>query len=108
MCIVQAILLLCSFQQNTQRSIASWTYHAIAVKAAFQMGLHASSLYDVGVSHRCEILKRVWLGVIIQDIALSMAFGRPRLILPAHARILHEQKSFSNLTDSVIFFDQLV
>ncbi|KAL1801137.1 hypothetical protein ACET3X_001479 [Alternaria dauci] len=104
---VQAVLLLCTFQQNTQRSIASWTYHAIAVKASFQMGLHALTLYDGKDPGHCEILQRVWLGVIIQDSALSMALGRPRLIFPPHARIPHRQMSLLGHTNSAIYFYQL-
>jgi hypothetical protein len=64
---VQALLLLCSFQQNTQRSTASWTYHALAVKTAIQHGLHSPSLYEQhGVQTR-ELRRRIWFGVINQD-----------------------------------------
>ncbi|KAG9188845.1 benzoate 4-monooxygenase [Alternaria panax] len=105
--LVQALLLLCSFQQNTQRSLASWTYHAIAVKASFQMGLHAPTLYDEKDVRNCEILRRVWLGVIIQDSAFSMALGRPRLISPLYTRMPHNQVSLLNLNDNVVYFYQL-
>ncbi|KAF2240182.1 hypothetical protein BU26DRAFT_386877, partial [Trematosphaeria pertusa] len=65
--LVQALLLLCCFQQNTQRSIASWTYHAVAVKAALQLGLHSPAPYDEHGMQKRELLKRLWFGVIIQD-----------------------------------------
>lgn len=71
------------------------------------MGMHTSDLYEGKDAHYCEILKRVWLGVIIQDSTLSMVLGRPRLIPPPHTRALHEQKSLSSLTDSVVYFYQL-
>jgi len=70
------------------------------------MGMHTSDLDEGKDSHYCEILRRVWLGVIIQDNTLSMALGRPRLILPPHIRALHEQKRLPSLTDDVVYFYQ--
>ncbi|KAK5307897.1 hypothetical protein LTR99_000869 [Exophiala xenobiotica] len=43
--IVQALLLIVAYQQNSQRSVSSWTTHAWAVKAALQHGLHSHSLH---------------------------------------------------------------
>jgi hypothetical protein len=70
------------------------------------MGMHTSDLDEGKDAHYCEILRRVWLGVIIQDNTLSMALGRPRLILPPHIRALHEQKRLPSLTDDVVYFYQ--
>jgi hypothetical protein len=79
--------LLCCFQQNTQRSIASWTYHAITVKAAIQLGLHAPAFYNEHGTQKNELLKRVWFAVINQDSLLSTAMGRPCLIPSEHVQI---------------------
>ncbi|KAH7405627.1 fungal-specific transcription factor domain-containing protein [Phaeosphaeria sp. MPI-PUGE-AT-0046c] len=78
--LVQTLLLLCLFQQNTRRSIASWTYHALAVKAAFQLGLHSPDFY-IGIRSRAHVIpEQVWFGVVSQDRSLSTALGRPCLI----------------------------
>ena len=70
------------------------------------MGMHTPDLYEGKDAHYCEILRRVWLGVIIQDNTLSMALGRPRLILPPHIPALHEQKRLPSLTDDAVYFYQ--
>ncbi|KAH5520694.1 hypothetical protein HBI37_172020 [Parastagonospora nodorum] len=85
--LVQTLLLLCLFQQNTQRSIASWTYHALAVKAAYQLGLHSSTLHNESDARKRALLLRVWCGVVNQDRSLSIALGRPCLISSDHVRI---------------------
>lgn len=83
---MRTLLLLCLFQQNTRRSIASWTYHALAVKAAFQLGLHSPDMYVGKKSQIGEELKQVWMGVINQDRSLSTALGRPWLISSKYVR----------------------
>lgn len=65
--IVQTLLLLTSFQQNHQRSVASWTYHALTVKSAFQLGLHSPASYASFNEHDKELRKRLWFGVLLQD-----------------------------------------
>jgi hypothetical protein len=94
---VQALLLLCLFQQNTQRSIASWTYHALAVKAAYQLGLHSSTLHNESDAGKRSLLLRVWYGVVNQDRSLSIALGRPCLISSDHVRI---ELSPNHITDA--------
>ncbi|KIW04384.1 uncharacterized protein PV09_04668 [Verruconis gallopava] len=86
--LIQALLLLCSFQQNTQRSTISWTYHALAVKTAIQQGLHAPSSYEVHGAQMRELRKRLWFGVINQDRLLSTSFGRPCLIPAEHVQVM--------------------
>ena len=64
---VQLLLLVCAFQQNHQRSVASWTFHALAVKTAFQMGLHAPATYEGLSADRCQLRIQLWLGVLNHD-----------------------------------------
>lgn len=65
--LIQTLLLLASFQQNNQRSVASWTSHSLAVKAAYQIGLHVPSSYADHTETECEIKRRLWHAVINQD-----------------------------------------
>lgn len=65
--VIEALLLLSAFQQNNQRAVASWTYHALAVKAAYQLGLHSSSPFDEVGIEQMELRKRLWYAVINQD-----------------------------------------
>lgn len=117
---VQALLLICVFQQNHQRSVASWTYHAIAVKAAYQLGLQSPSSYqDLHIPEK-EVRKRLWYGIINQDRyssfswepfillltayrCLSISLGRPCLIAPEHIRI--EKPDFGQQWDRLTFLD---
>lgn len=64
---VQLLLLICCYQQNQQRSVASWTFHALAVKAAFQMGLHSPSTYEGLSADSRQQRQQLWLGVLNQD-----------------------------------------
>ena len=59
----------------------------MAVKAALQLGLHSPVSYgDHGVQRR-ELRKRVWFAVVNQDRYISIALGRPCLIVPEHNRV---------------------
>jgi hypothetical protein len=64
---VQFLLLICSYQQNNQRSVASWTFHALAVKAAFQMGLHYPSTYESLGPEERQKRQMLWFGVLNHD-----------------------------------------
>lgn len=82
---VQSLVLLSVFQQNHQRSIESWTTHSLAVKAAFQVGLHSPSYYENGTES--ETRKRLWFCLINQDRLLAILLGRPFLIAPQYIRM---------------------
>lgn len=64
---VQALLLLASFQQNTQRSMESWTPHYRAVRVSYQLGIHAPASYEYLGTHDRMIRSRLWLAVVNQD-----------------------------------------
>ncbi|EXJ54896.1 uncharacterized protein A1O5_12962 [Cladophialophora psammophila CBS 110553] len=78
--LVQALLLIATYQQNHQLSITSWTYHALAVKTAFQLGLHSPLGYKEYGLQESELRKRLWYSLINQDRVLSLSLGRPCLI----------------------------
>ncbi|KAK1765888.1 C6 transcription factor [Phialemonium atrogriseum] len=83
---VQALLLLGSFQQNSQRAMASFTSHSLAVKTSYQLGLHSPSSYEGLGTLEKELRAKVWLAVVNQDRILSAALGRPCLIPLQHVR----------------------
>ncbi|KAJ9134261.1 C6 transcription factor [Pleurostoma richardsiae] len=83
---VQALLLLGSFQQNTQRAMASLTTHALAVKTSYQLGLHSPSCYEGLGTLEKELRAKLWFAVVNQDRILSTALGRPCLIPPHYVR----------------------
>lgn len=76
----------------------------MAVKTAFQLGLHSPLSYkDHGIDES-ELRKRLWFGVVVQDRyashysticseligfprLLSASLGRPCLIPPQHVRV---------------------
>ncbi|ETN37045.1 uncharacterized protein HMPREF1541_08034 [Cyphellophora europaea CBS 101466] len=64
---IRLLLLICSYQQNHQRSVASWTFHALAVKAAFQSGLHAPSTYEGLDADTHHLRLQLWFGVLNHD-----------------------------------------
>jgi len=91
---VQMLLLTSMYLQGTEHSIATWNVHGLAVKAAYQLGLHSpDGLRQYSPSER-EIRKRVWFACVIIDrcafspyckrlqltslaSSLSMTMGRP-------------------------------
>ncbi|KAJ3580177.1 hypothetical protein NPX13_g382 [Xylaria arbuscula] len=83
---IQVLVLNCVFLQNNQRSVESWTYHAMAVKACYQLGLHMPMSYKEYGIHDRELRKRVWYSVVNEDRALSISLGRPFLIPTQYVR----------------------
>uniref|UniRef100_A0A0B7KKS7 Zn(2)-C6 fungal-type domain-containing protein n=1 Tax=Bionectria ochroleuca TaxID=29856 RepID=A0A0B7KKS7_BIOOC len=85
--LLQALLLVSSFQQNSQRSTESLTTHALAVKSAYHLGVHAPSSYGHLTPAQKEVRSRLWFAVINQDRMLSSALGQPCLIPAQHIRM---------------------
>ncbi|CAK7235278.1 hypothetical protein SBRCBS47491_009238 [Sporothrix bragantina] len=83
---VQALLLLGSFQQNSQRAMASLATHALAVKASYQLGLHSPSTYEGLSTTDKELRAKLWFAVVNQDMILGTGLGRPCLIPPAYVQ----------------------
>ncbi|KIX92185.1 uncharacterized protein Z520_12066 [Fonsecaea multimorphosa CBS 102226] len=88
--IVQALLLILAYQQNSQRSISSWTTHALAVKAALQHGLHLPTIRKLQTKADAELMQRLWTGIVFNDGVLGMTLGRPALV---HPRLLQSQQT---------------
>lgn len=83
---VQAMLLMSQYLQGTHRSVMTWNMHGIAVKAAFQLGLHSTaSLKDYSPLER-ETRTRTWFACVMLDRTLSMTFGRPPAIPDSYIR----------------------
>lgn len=83
---VQALLLLGSYQQNSQRAMASLTSHALCVKASYQLGLHCRAPGFSTSDADKELRATLWSAVVNQDRVLSAALGRPCLIPTQNAQ----------------------
>jgi len=64
---VQMLLLASMYSQGTERSIETWNIHGLAVKAAYQLGLHSPDALRQYPPVEREIRKRVWLGCVLLD-----------------------------------------
>lgn len=84
-------------------SVASWTYHALTVKSAFQLGMQSPTSYKEYGAQEAELRRRLWYGVVNQDRSglslslvshvadlsqrvLCMCLGRPCLIPAQYVR----------------------
>lgn len=83
---VQAMLLMSQYLQGTHRSVMTWNMHGIAVKAAFQLGLHSPTSLKAYSPHERETRNRTWFGCVMLDRTLSMTFGRPPAIPESYIR----------------------
>ncbi|KAI1344808.1 fungal-specific transcription factor domain-containing protein [Xylariaceae sp. FL0016] len=84
---VQVMLLMSQYLQGTHRSVQTWNIHGLAVKAAFQLGLHSEEALMTVPSLEREIRKRTWFACVILDRSLSMTFGRPSAIPDHYIRL---------------------
>ncbi|ETS72953.1 hypothetical protein PFICI_15345 [Pestalotiopsis fici W106-1] len=85
--IVQFLLLMSQYLQGTESSIQTWNIHGLAVKAAYQLGLHSKQALGRYSALDREVRIRTWYGCILLDRTLSMTLGRPSCIPEAHVRI---------------------
>ncbi|ROV90992.1 hypothetical protein VSDG_07661 [Cytospora chrysosperma] len=83
---VQAMLLMSQYLQGTHRSVMTWNIHGLAVKAAFQLGLHTTASLKSHSPLERETRTRTWYACIILDRTLSMTFGRPSAIPESYVR----------------------
>lgn len=83
--------------------------HGLAVRAAFQLGLHSRDLGKLFSPLEQEIRKRAWFGCIINEALLSMIYGRPpsipddyvQLDLPVEFSTLEEGDGGTKTDDSL-------
>ncbi|KKY32761.1 putative c6 transcription [Diaporthe ampelina] len=83
---VQAMLLMSQYLQGTHRSVMTWNMHGIAVKAAFQLGLHSTTSLKAYTPLERETRTRTWFACVLLDRTLSMTFGRPPAIPDSYIR----------------------
>ncbi|OCT49144.1 hypothetical protein CLCR_04559 [Cladophialophora carrionii] len=85
--LVILLLLMGQYLQGTQKSVQTWKMHGLAVRAAFQIGLHSSDLGREFPAIEQEVRKRTWFGCIMLDRTLSMTFGRPASIPDSYVQL---------------------
>lgn len=96
--IVQLLCLINSYLQGSPHSSQAWTFHALAVKAAMQLGLHSAEASTQLPLLECEMRRRTWYWCVINDAwvkayttkhlpsltviysILSVKFGRPPFV----------------------------
>ncbi|KAH8588841.1 fungal-specific transcription factor domain-containing protein [Bisporella sp. PMI_857] len=84
---VQFLLVTGQYLQGTQKSVQAWSIHGLAVKTAFQLGLHSGATLKKFSLLDQEIRKRTWYGCVVLDRTLSMTFGRPATIPDEYVRL---------------------
>lgn len=130
-CSVQVMLLMSQYLQGTQRSIKTWSIHGLAMKAAFQLGLHSAQTPQHFDFLDRETRLRTWHGCVVLDRfvtypflsglcteprfsrTLSMTFGRPPTIphsyhygtLPRHQIGTESPIAWSSEPNSTVFWN---
>jgi hypothetical protein len=61
------LLLTSMYLQGTEHSVATWNVHGLAVKAAYQLGLHSPDALQQYSMPKRELRKRVWYGCVVFD-----------------------------------------
>lgn len=94
------------YLQGSETSVQTWNVHGLAVKAAYQLGLHSTQALSRYDTLEREMRIRVWYACVFLDryevsldflvllhlicspnSTLSMTLGRPPLIPETHIRI---------------------
>jgi hypothetical protein len=64
---VQSLLLSSQYLQGTNRSLETWNVHGLAVKAAYQLGLHSRVALSRYSPVERESRTRTWFGCVLLD-----------------------------------------
>lgn len=99
------------YLQGSETSVQTWNVHGLAVKAAYQLGLHSTQALARYDTLEREMRTRVWYACVMIDryeaplafsvlprlmpppnSTLSMTLGRPPLIPETHIRIAMPSK----------------
>ncbi|KAJ5094815.1 Zn(II)2Cys6 transcription factor [Penicillium angulare] len=75
-----------AYLEGTTSSSLAWTLHGLAVKGAYQLGLHVMSSRSLSATDR-EVRRRSWYWCVMNDRFLSVTYGRPPLIPLSHVRV---------------------
>ncbi|KAI9370114.1 putative Zn(II)2Cys6 transcription factor [Aspergillus egyptiacus] len=95
---LQLFLLMETYSEGTPSASLTWTFHGLAVKGAYQLGLHVVGLKGESELDR-EIRARLWYWCVMNDRLLSVRYGRPPLIPLSHVRLGADlQMPFSNVS----------
>ncbi|KAL4763647.1 putative C6 transcription factor [Aspergillus foveolatus] len=111
--IVQLFLLMETYLEGTTSSSMTWTVHGLAVKGAYQLGLHIRDFRNASAIDK-EVRRRLWYWCIVNDRLLSTRYGRPPLIPLSHVRLEPSVHiPFSNVSSattasSLGFFDAIM
>ncbi|KAL4898595.1 putative Zn(II)2Cys6 transcription factor [Aspergillus ambiguus] len=111
--IVQLFILMETYLEGTTSSSLTWTFHSLAVKGAYQLGLHSAGSKSLSHLDR-EVRRRLWHWCVINDRFLSVTHGRPPLIPLSHVRIgPSPYLPFSNVSSgttrsSLAYFDAMI
>jgi hypothetical protein len=63
---VQLFFLMSSYLQGTTHSSLAWTFHGLAVKGAYQLGLHFMGSTNLSHLDR-EVRRRLWYLCAMND-----------------------------------------
>ncbi|KAJ4986823.1 fungal specific transcription factor domain-containing protein [Stagonosporopsis vannaccii] len=88
--LVQTLLLLTQYFQSTVAPSKCWTSMGVACRLAQGLGLHVESTEQKLDDAERELRKRVWHGCVTMDIVVSMALGRPAMLVSDSRRSLPE------------------
>ncbi|RII23620.1 hypothetical protein CUC08_Gglean012443 [Alternaria sp. MG1] len=100
------LLLMSQYLQGSERSIETWNIHGLAVKAAYQLGLHSS---DAMLNHsavEAEIRKRTWFGCIILDRTLYKILGEVIEVLYENNLGCEASVNLFGIASSLLQFEQ--
>lgn len=65
--LVQFLLLLSQYLQGTESSIQTWNMHGLAVKTAYQLGLHSTRTLQRYLPKEQEVRIRTWYSCVLLD-----------------------------------------
>jgi hypothetical protein len=131
-CLVQLFLLMETYLEGTTSSSLAWTLHGLAVKGAYQLGLHVVDSKSMSQIDR-EVRRRSWywcvmkyryvsvipymtkyIYILTRIRFLSVTYGRPPLIPLSHVTFeASPYLPFSNVpsgvtVSSLAYFDAMM
>lgn len=81
--VAQVLMWMALYLQGTHSSMKTWVIHGMAVRIAYQLGLHSGEASKLADPIEREYRKRTWFGLVLLDCTLSMTYGRPPHIVDA-------------------------
>ncbi|KAK4502557.1 hypothetical protein PRZ48_005983 [Zasmidium cellare] len=75
--VAQVLMWMALYLQGTHSSMRTCVIHGMAVRIAYQLGLHSGEASKLADPIEQEYRKRTWFGLVLLDCTLSMTYGRP-------------------------------